>query len=571
MLRHPDLFDAPSRRRAAPRAGRSGATRPARRSRSRARGQVIPIVALMLMLLAGFAALTIDAGVSYDQSRNDQDVADAAALAASSWIYSHPSSASVSGAYTEAANVATADCNGPAGTCPVQLTFYGSGGYSPAYALCTATSALDCGSVAAGDVYYTGISLTTTALDHFGNLGGGPRSHAIVNQAVAEVYSSGGAGGPTSTDPEAACEVCVFGDVTSTGKYNEVAAGGGSIDIGGYVYFNTSDDSIVTSNGYGIDVDGTQQINGYTVYTDGKGNLIEASGALGISGSAFSYSTSDVLKTDTGSRSELNVSGPTLKWGTQPSQVGNASTAPFSDPLASQPDPTYSGATTSCGSLTIYGGTTPSGCLSESGGQYILASGVYGSVTVGTPTTLNPGVYGSLTIQSTATFNPGTYVFEGSGITTTTGAELAGSGVTLYFTCGSGASPAGCGTWTPSTATCSGEQSGAGITFDGSTTLDLSASTSNNDDILFFYDPCNDNGQAFYVNSGGVTAGSGLPSGMLYGYSATLYTDSGISALPSPVLIGNIYFNSSSSTVGTSTGSINLGATSPPQPGNLVH
>ncbi len=571
MLRHPDLFDAPSRRRAAPRAGRSGATRPARRSRSRARGQVIPIVALMLMLLAGFAALTIDAGVSYDQSRNDQDVADAAALAASSWIYSHPSSASVSGAYTEAANVATADCNGPAGTCPVQLTFYGSGGYSPAYALCTATSALDCGSVAAGNVYYTGISLTTTALDHFGNLGGGPRSHAIVNQAVAEVYSSGGAGGPTSTDPEAACEVCVFGDVTSTGKYNEVAAGGGSIDIGGYVYFNTSDDSIVTSNGYGIDVDGTQQINGYTVYTDGKGNLIEASGALGISGSAFSYSTSDVLKTDTGSRSELNVSGPTLKWGTQPSQVGNASTAPFSDPLASQPDPTYSGATTSCGSLTIYGGTTPSGCLSESGGQYILASGVYGSVTVGTPTTLNPGVYGSLTIQSTATFNPGTYVFEGSGITTTTGAELAGSGVTLYFTCGSGASPAGCGTWTPSTATCSGEQSGAGITFDGSTTLDLSASTSNNDDILFFYDPCNDNGQAFYVNSGGVTAGSGLPSGMLYGYSATLYTDSGISALPSPVLIGNIYFNSSSSTVGTSTGSINLGATSPPQPGNLVH
>ena len=58
------------------------------RRRARQRGQVIPIVALMLVIIAGFAALTIDAGLSYDQSRNDQDVSDSAALAASYTLWS---------------------------------------------------------------------------------------------------------------------------------------------------------------------------------------------------------------------------------------------------------------------------------------------------------------------------------------------------------------------------------------------------------------------------------------------------------------------------------------------------
>ena len=81
---------------------------------------MIPIVALVLGVLAGFAALTIDAGVSYDQSRSDQDVADSAALAASYWISQNSTATmSVDNAFTIAQNVATLDCNGPSSSCPV--------------------------------------------------------------------------------------------------------------------------------------------------------------------------------------------------------------------------------------------------------------------------------------------------------------------------------------------------------------------------------------------------------------------------------------------------------------------
>ena len=44
-------------------------------------GQVIPIVALLVVIITGFAAISLDAGMDYAQSRNDNDISDAAALA----------------------------------------------------------------------------------------------------------------------------------------------------------------------------------------------------------------------------------------------------------------------------------------------------------------------------------------------------------------------------------------------------------------------------------------------------------------------------------------------------------
>ncbi len=94
-----------------------------------------------MIVLTGFAALAIDSGVGYSHSRNDQDVADAAALAGSYWIFqqSAPTTTKLTGAYTAATNVAGLDCTNS--SCPLTLTFYNASGYVAADQVCQATSA----------------------------------------------------------------------------------------------------------------------------------------------------------------------------------------------------------------------------------------------------------------------------------------------------------------------------------------------------------------------------------------------------------------------------------------------
>ena len=50
------------------------------------RGQVIPVVAILILIITGFAAISLDAGMDYAQSRSDNDVSDAAALAGAYWV-----------------------------------------------------------------------------------------------------------------------------------------------------------------------------------------------------------------------------------------------------------------------------------------------------------------------------------------------------------------------------------------------------------------------------------------------------------------------------------------------------
>ena len=82
-------------------------------------GQVIPIVALLALVITGFAAISLDTGMAYAQSRGDNDISDAAALAGAYGVTdSQPGSAGTSllWLYTAEQNAANADgCN--AGQC----------------------------------------------------------------------------------------------------------------------------------------------------------------------------------------------------------------------------------------------------------------------------------------------------------------------------------------------------------------------------------------------------------------------------------------------------------------------
>lgn len=252
-------------------------------------------MALMFAVIAGFAALTIDAGVSYDQSRNDQDVSNSASLAAT---YALNSGATVTTAYNAAENVASLDCSGPSAPCGVTVNFFGSS-YTGG-ALCSAspgnTSCLS--STAASSVDYVGTVVTNTASDYFAHLDpASSRTHTIQSQAVAQVSSTGGSGGSgsSSPNPTAACEICILGDVTLQGSSDTLQAGGGNIDVGGYVYFDNSSDALKTASGsgWGIAIDGTSTYGGYTVEYTGSSDSISSAGILGIDGKVFFDSSSN--------------------------------------------------------------------------------------------------------------------------------------------------------------------------------------------------------------------------------------------------------------------------------------
>jgi hypothetical protein len=177
---------------------------------------------------------------------------------------------------------------------------------------------------------------------------------------------------------------------------------------------------------------------------------------------------------------------------------------------------------------------------------------------------LSPGIYSSITVNcqnTTLAFASGLYVLESNGgvalNVNAQGITLSGSNVDFYATCASGTTPASCGTWTSSTNKCSSTTSGAEIQFNGSTTLNLAAPTGTNS-VLFFFDRCNSNTNAFDINSSGVTAGSGYPSGMLYAHSGEVMINASTSSLPTALVVNSIYYNSGSIVLGTSSGSVAL-------------
>jgi hypothetical protein len=466
-----------------------GERAPAPRRRSRERGQVIPLVALCLVVLTGFAALAIDAGMGYDRSRNDQDVADSAALAASYWVnYNATSGDSLSGAYTAAKNVADINCTNGSGPCTnnFTLTIYSSFGSTNTVITNVGMSGSNVGCSSSINGPFTsacpdvsgadtdvGAAISNTASDNLANLGQpGSRTYTVAASAVAQVQGSG--------LQVLQCQLCVLG------------SGGLNFDLGLF-----ASASVITDNNADV----------YVNYN------ITCSGFF----SAINFTTSPLYTYVGGSVSTSLCSGnftPSAKTG-QPK---------IADPLLNMKMPVVG--TTNCGTISSTSYTSPCATWPSGAGK--------------SPLDLTPGNYGTLALSGswwtgiTVNFAPGLYVFAGnssSGIQVTgENLTLNGTGITLYFMCGTSALPAAC---------TSGQD---GATYDENSgvtlTQQLSAPTSGpQQDVLFIFDRNNastiDEATWFEFMS---------DSGALYAPAAT-YTNEALydgNAIASPVVIGSM-------------------------------
>jgi Flp pilus assembly protein TadG len=390
-----------------------------RRRRHRQRGQVLPLVALLMVVLTGFAALAIDTGVAYDQSRTQQDAADAASLAATWYIYNNENnqSATLGDAYAAAQNVASMDCTGPSAPCPITMNFYGSSWTpsTPGTALCSAstqTAANGC-STALGSVAYAGVSIGGTGHNYFEGLDPvRSRTFNISNQAVAQVV--GGSTTGDDGDEFLSCVLCILNP----------ASGAGPQGVAGLTIPSGVKDLDLTTNGANIYINGGFSCaSGDTVTINSTSST--GNGTVDISGT-YSH-------------------GCTATW--DPSGNPTTGTQPVPDPLATMTMPAVNTYTSCTASITIT--TTQS-----------LSPGCYGNITIDSPAgSSNNGQRGTNCLAPgdgiIVTFNSGLYIIYGKllieGDDPTVASEVcdtANGGNTLDFVCpnANDTGPAECGT-----------------------------------------------------------------------------------------------------------------------------
>jgi hypothetical protein len=565
-----------------------------RRRRSRQRGQVIPIVALMLVVLAGFAALTIDAGVSYDQSRNDQDVADSAALAASYWISQNSSATtSVDTAFTIAQNVANLDCNGPSSSCPVSTVLYSTSGTT---VVCSGTtsSSNNCGTDVTNQVGFVGTAITATSNDYFAHLDPAQaRTHSIAAQAEASVFGTGGgSGGSTS----GGCEICILNSLTATNSLT-MGTTQGDIDVNSGFSVSGGSCSITSAGAINLPPGGSMgpcsashfspaaTIKSGTGWMSAKwpaggsgstswpaGDPLQGLrlGSLGsyTSGTVVMATTSAALNSGTAYTSiPITALSPTLytpttlhvgsATGPTVSLSSNANSGVTSLPISSwTPTTTYPSGTPLVESSTSADWSSPS-----SGGTFEVTPGTFYGISTASG--------GNVTLE----FDPGIYIFYGPsssqggmyllGQTVTLESNSADpGGTTFYFSCSSGNAPANCSSGT------------AGAYFDaapsklvlGTTADPLTAPTSGTGaNMLFWYDP----------NDTVTMTLNGNPStdmtGAIYMDSGTIYAwpnDSSGLKLPGAIVVNTLSLGGGANSVGTPSGTP-VGGTSS-SPGTLV-
>ena len=502
-------------------------------------------MALLMVILTGFMALTIDAGMDYDQSRNDHDVSDAASLAAA---YALSNGETLAQAFTAAQNVATIDGCSNTASCKVPAFTVGGVSYqylqvwtgaftsSPNYyvninGVCSATytpwTPTTCPSVST--VTDVGAPVADTSTTYFSAPNGG-RASSIVGNAVAQTSGSGGGGGG-GNGISFTCMICVLNTYNSSQVSGATikSSSAGNIEVG--VKTELGYDNTITASGSGntVDLAGTVTDNGSTLVNTGTGN-----------------------QSTNGCTSALNYQEDTIS----PCPY---STAAVSNPLAgvnlnftSGTTYSYSGSTYSyttgkyCMSATCTTWTTPSTtstwALNTAGTYYLWPGNYYGITT---------GAGGTVTLD----LNPGIYIFDGSGL------QLDGSsivlqnnpgtpgGVSLYFTCGSGGSPANCTSGT-------GASGAEFYTSPSNLTMDLTAPTSGFDsNLLFWYDPLDSctsqmGGYCFNLAGGSWSIAS---TGAMYAAAGTLNITNTVS-LPGPLVVDNINMVGSSVALGGSTG-----------------
>ena len=104
------------------------------RSTNRERGQILPLVALMALVVFAFGALAFDGGLAFSDRRNDQNVVDNAALAGAQDLSSGASTANQTSALNDAVQFfkngisrTSAPCAAPTGTITARATVNGAG------------------------------------------------------------------------------------------------------------------------------------------------------------------------------------------------------------------------------------------------------------------------------------------------------------------------------------------------------------------------------------------------------------------------------------------------------------
>lgn len=209
------------------------------------------------------------------------------------------------------------------------------------------------------------------------------------------------------------------------------------------------------------------------------------------------------------------------------------------------------------GSATLNSTTPPQSLSSPAPDPYsdldippISSCDATGKTTANNDDTLSPGRYcGDINVKGTnVTFDPGTYIIEGGSLTSNSGANFSGSGVTFIFTA----------------TTANGV---GGVDMNGNTTASLSAPTSGTyQGILFYQDPI-----ATYRKSSNISKFNGgsnlLLDGVIYFPSTDIVFNGGANADPScmQIFAATVGFSGSSDIGNDDSVCTSLGLDTSPQ------
>ncbi len=219
------------------------------------RGQVVPIVALFLVVLTGFVAIVVDAGAGYTASRHGRDVADASALAAAYSIWAtleaNPAATSLTAATAAAAAAAERNsCDGDGDVEGSEETTFGSCVAAiPVYLASDNVTV----SASAQTVAYVKVVVTDASPNGFAALsaGGHSTTESVTSEAAVTSSTVRGNGNDLT------CQLCVLGSVSFNNATLDITATAGNIVIDGNLTSCCSGPALTASSPHTIDVQGS--------------------------------------------------------------------------------------------------------------------------------------------------------------------------------------------------------------------------------------------------------------------------------------------------------------------------
>jgi hypothetical protein len=387
-----------------------------RESSGVARGQVLLLAAMAMVVLIGFVALATDVGLLSTERRQMQTAADAAAIAASAALRNSQSYASAAdevaslNGFTNGTNSATITVNNP----PMSGAYIGNSNYvevviaqpeptyflrALGYASMNVSTRAVSGAVNSPACVY---ALDTSASKAINLTGSGFNINAscgvIDNSTSASALSATGTGTVTASSIGVAGNDSVTGSLTfvPTPKVNTAPVADPLASLQAPAVGSPAQQSVTNSGAYSVSGNNQTIIIPAAVYSSG----------ISIAGS------SDVVTFSGGTYGDhISITGSSDGVTFNPGQYQHASTGHSIDVSGNAATISFNpGTYTFLGSVNIVGSST---------------------------VTLQPGTYfGGIAItgQANVTFSPGTYILAGGGLSVTGTSSLSGSGVTFYDT-----------------------------------------------------------------------------------------------------------------------------------------